>query len=284
MYNLAIICDSSAMISPLDNGKSHIYSAPLTLIHNNIEYLDQVTINQETINSILEKNEVISTSQPNLGTIIEILETVKSKQYDHVFVLPISSHLSGTHSAFNQSLAEVSMDNVTIIDSYTVGGPVRAAVSLIENLNQEGKSIQEIIARVENHFNNTESYLLPRTLDQLKAGGRISKTAAAMASLLKIKALLKLENKGVTIEKFDTARTETKIIDIIIEDLIKNNITPKTHTLHLLHSEALDTVENIQAAITTKLGAFEFNIMTLPPALATHAGLGAVTIQTSLKY
>ena len=85
MQNIAIICDSSVSFTPEQVKEFDVYIAPLTITHNNVAYIDQVTITQSEVNELLRNKQIVTTSQPNLGTMIDILTEVKEKNYDHTF-------------------------------------------------------------------------------------------------------------------------------------------------------------------------------------------------------
>lgn len=279
MRKIAIVTDSSVSFSEQQLKETGAVTVPLTIIHDGAEYLDEITITKEEVNDLLRNNAVLTTSQPNLGLMIEAFEKIKGEDYDHVFVVPLTHHLSGTHRTFLQALEEVQLENVTIFESETLIGVIQHAIFLIKKLNDEGKSIEDITASVNDLFGRNESYVIPETLKQLKASGRISKAAATMASLLKIKPILKLENGGTTIDKFATARTDAKAYAIVIEDMIKHGVTAATHKIYYSHSEGMRTIEKFHQALKEKIGEIEHSISVLPAVLATHAGLGTITIQ-----
>lgn len=281
MKKIAIVVDSSASFTPEEVKETGVYVAPLTIIYNGKEYVDQVTITNDEVAQLLNDNAVITTSQPNLGTLINLFEDIKSKNYDHVIALPISRHLSGTYAAFKQAADEVGLDNITIVDNLTLIAVIQHATHKIIELNNEGKDIDEILAALQNIWDNTESYLIPKSLKQLKASGRISPAAGTLASLLRIKPVLKLWNKGETIDKFDTARTDAKTYDIVIKDLIKNNVTPKTHKLYFLEAKGAAELEAFKTAIENELGVFHSHTSVLPSSLVTHAGLGTIAVQVA---
>lgn len=279
MKKIAIVCDSSLSFTPEQVKETGVFIAPITLIYQEKEYVDQVTITNDEVAKLLTNNAVITTSQPNLGTVIHLFEDLKEQNFDHIIALPLTRHLSGTHSVIVQGAREAGVENITIVDTLTLVGPIQQAVRTIIKLNKEGKDIPEILEGLQNIFDNTESYLIPRSLKQLKASGRISPAAATMASLLKIKPVLKIFNKAETIEKFDTARTDAKSYDIVIKDLIKHGVTPKTHQLYFLEADAIKEVKAFREALENSLGTFTYHISKLPSSLVTHAGLGTIAIQ-----
>lgn len=283
MKNIAIVSDSSISLTPTEIKETGVYVAPLTVIASNKEYLDQIDITSDEVKDLIRNNKTVTTSQPNLGYMIKLFQELKSKNFDHIFCLPLSHYLSGTYRTFVQAKEEVGLDNMTIVDTQTLVSPIQRMVNMIIFLNQEDKSVEEINTHLQGIIDNNESFLIPKDLKQLKASGRISPTAATMASLLKIKAILKLDNKGETIEKFATSRTQNKAYDIVIEDLIKHHIKPETHYLDLLHCEAENEVHEFIERVTEKIGKFQTHIADLPSSLTTHAGLGTIVIQWSKK-
>lgn len=279
MKNIAILTDSSISMDAEKIKKYDVLTSPLTIIHNNKEYLDEIDITNFQVNDLLRENEVLTTSQPNLGLVIEQLQEVKAQNFDHVFILPVTMELSGTYRTYQHAVEEVGLKNATLIDTGTLVGPIQHGIKVIRRMNEAGKSIEDITNTLNDLYNKTESYVIPRTLKQLKASGRISSTAATMASLLKIKPILKLVAHGDTIDKFATSRTEAKAFRTVIEDMIAHGVKPETHHIYYLHSEGLEIVESFNNELEKMIGKFDYDISVLPAVLAAHAGLETIVIQ-----
>ena len=284
MKKIAIVADSSVALTEQETKELGVYITPLSIIYDQKEYMDQVEITREDIVKLLNAGTLLGTSQPNLGVIINTLEDIKSKDYDHVFILSLSAALSGTYSTFQHGITEVGLENYSLIDTMTLCGPVQESVKVIRKMNEEGIEPKEIEDYLNNvFFKNTESYIYPLTLEQLKRSGRMSKSAALLASMMKIKPLLKIENQGSSIEKFKTTRTEQKIIDEIIKDLKLHNVNPKEHIIYLPHLKREDILDEVKFRITNEIGSFDFIVSDLPAAIATHVGVGAFVLQWAKK-
>lgn len=279
MQNIKILSDSSISIDKNDPLYNQVTLIPLSIIHNNNQYLDQIDLSSEDVNNLIRDNQMIQTSQPSIGKAIEVLEDIEPKNYDHIYIVSVSSKLSGTINSITQAVEHLGLNNVSIIDTMSVAGPAYFVAKTINEMNKQGKSNAEILHAVNKSLEDTTSFVYPETLEQLKRGGRISKGAATLASLLKIKPILVLENKGETIEKFATARTESKVYDKMVEELVKNNIKPETHELYYLENVAKDKVETLDNLITDNIGKFESKTLTLPAVLVTHIGIGGVALQ-----
>ncbi|WP_323615740.1 DegV family protein [Erysipelothrix rhusiopathiae] len=283
MKKIAIICDSSVSFTQAEIETFGVYIAPLTIIHNNTVYIDQVTITENQVNDLLRNHEVVKTSQPNLGTIYELFEKVMREGYDHIFALSIGTALSGTYSSMEMVRQDLKIENMSVINTHSITGPVQQAVAAIRKMNEEDYSVEQIEVYLDHFFSNQISYIYPQSLDQVIASGRVSKTAAKVASLLKIKPVLYLENKGESIEKLGVARSERRIFSLLVNDLVHHDVKPDTHDIYLLHSEGLDTLKRFQDFLTESLGPFTIKIVNLPAAVATHAGIGTLALQWCYK-
>lgn len=285
MHKIAFISDSSIGLT-LEQAKNidNLFIAPLSIIHENKEYLDQVELDYDDITAKLSRNEVIKTSQPNVGSLMELYEEVLKKGYDTIIALTLTSHLSGTYNAFMQAKDMLgNPDNIIIIDSFSVAGVMQEFIKTGMLLNEQGKSLTDIVQGIKDSLKFTCAYLIPENLKQLKASGRISPAAAAVASLLKMRVLLKIENEGTIIEKFASGRTETKLIDAMIKDMREDGFDPLKHMIYIGQCEAQEMVNRIKIRLDESFENIDYHQYVLPAALSVHTGLGTTAIQWCLK-
>lgn len=174
-------------------------------------------------------------------------------------------------------------DNIIIVDTLTVAGPMQEFVKIGMLLNEQGKSVDEIVQGIKTALKSTCTYLIPENLKQLTASGRISPAASAVASLLKMRVLLKIENAGTIIEKFATARTESKLIDSMIKDMKHDGFDPVKHKIYLGQCEAQAMSDRIKTRLDESFADIEYLEYVLPAALSVHTGIGTTAIQWCLK-
>lgn len=279
MKKIAIITDSSVSFTNQEVIDFDVHIAPLTITHNGISYTDGVDITNIELNEMLRRHEKVTTSQPNIGTIINILEECKQGDYDHIFILSIGTSLSGAYGAFQHALNEVPMDNATLVNTYSITGPVQQMIRAIRQYNSEGRSIEDMTRKIYEIVDDQVSYLYPESLAQVIQSGRVSKASATVASLLRVNVLLCLKNKDDAIEKLALARTHKKIFQAIVDDFIANNVTNKTHDIYLLESEGMERLLEFKSYLTEKMGEFKSHMVNLPAAVATHGGLGCIAVQ-----
>lgn len=279
MKKIAILCDSSVSLTKEEAKALEVHIAPLIITNNNKTYVDGVDITNIELNNMLRNNEDVTTSQPNLGLMIEMLEDLVKENYDHIFVLSVGTALSGAFGGFSHAVNEVNADNISLFNTFSITGPVQQCVRAIRKMNQEDKSIEDMKQTIQTIIDNQVSYLYPETLTQVIKSGRVSRASATVASLLKVRVLLCLENKAEAIEKLAIARSNKKIFEAIIKDFVKHNVTPATHDVYLLESEGMDTLLDFKDYLTNALGEFKDYFVNLPAAVATHGGLGCIAVQ-----
>lgn len=282
MSKICIVTESSTGISREEAEKLNIVVAPLSIIVDEIEYQDQVEMTTNQLAKLLKEEKVPSTAQPNLGLLDEMMEKLKKGKYKDIIVITLSSHMSGTYQAFRLAAHTHNMDNVTVVDTLSIAGPVKDIAIKAAIMAKNKASKEEILAMAQGIMDMTKSYLFPNTLDQLKRGGRVSATAARLSSLLKIKPLLMLENGGTTIEKEATARTDAKIFDIIVKGFVDDGIQVGKNKLHVLHCEGLEIAEKFIEVANKTFEGIEIEVAELPAVLAAHAGIKSIAVQSSL--
>jgi fatty acid-binding protein DegV len=88
---------------------------------------------------------------------------------------------------------------------------------------------------------------------------------------------------STTIEKFDTARTEVKLFNTVIDAMIKHGVTSKTHKVYFPECVAQERIEIFNKILQEKMPGMDTENIVLPAGIAVHVGIGAFGIQAVLK-
>ena len=190
-----IIVDSTADLTP--ELRDRVSVVPLTVHFGDTEYVDGVTIDHRTFyEKLVETDQHPTTSQATPDPVMKEFEKVKGAGEEAV-VITLASSLSGTYQS--AMIAASEYDNVHVVDSGTVaiGGGILTELAL--SLAEEEMSAREIAERLEEEKKKIIIVALVDTLEYLKKGGRISKTAAMAGALLGIKPVLSIVNGEITI-------------------------------------------------------------------------------------
>lgn len=182
-----LILDSTADLTAQVRNQCQII--PLTVRFGDEEYLDGVTINHETFYQKLSGCQNLpTTSQPTPDSFIQAFQSVVDAG-DAAVVLTISSKLSGTY----QSASIAAMDfpgRIFVVDSRTVTIGIGVLAELALSLINEGLSAEAVADKLTEARDNVRLIAMLDTLEYLKKGGRISKTAAFAGELLSIKPII----------------------------------------------------------------------------------------------
>lgn len=190
--SVKIVIDSAADVVSSLEGKFPV--VPMVINFGTDEYIDGIDITHEEFYEKLVTSDVTpTTSQATPDRFMTVFDEIKAAG-DSAVVLALASQFSGTYQSAMIAAAEY--DDIYVVDSgsVTIGIGVLAgyAISLVE----KGMSAKEIAEEIESVKDKVSIVAVVDTLEYLKRGGRLSKTAAIAGGLLNIKPLLSIE-KGV---------------------------------------------------------------------------------------
>jgi DegV family protein with EDD domain len=214
------------------------------------------------------------TSQPSVGDFVQIFEKHKGQD---VVSINISRDLSGTIASAESAAKMLNGDpNVTLVDTRQVSAGM--AVLVMEGLEaaKAGKSAAEVKAHVESLVPRARMHFVLETLDNLKRGGRIGGAQALIGGVLQMKPILTIKDGKV--ESLERVRTSSKAIarlkEIVINDL-QGKPNPR---VCIMHAAAPELGRQMADDLAKALNIPTPMVLEAGPAIATHAGPGAVGV------
>ena len=194
--SLKIVLDSTSDLVPELLGKFEI--VPLTVNFGEEEFIDGVTITREEFYAKLIESDVIPTTSQATPEAFERVFKKLVENGDEVLCITVASKLSGTHQSACIA-AEEFPGKVRVIDSKSVaiGSAILAEFAL--SLLEKGFSAEEIEKELVKKREDIIIVALIDTLEYLKKGGRLSKTAAFAGSLLNIKPVVSVEDGEINV-------------------------------------------------------------------------------------
>ena len=228
MEKIAILADSGCQIPVGSRENEGIFIAPLTITMEGKSYLDDIEIHSIDVFERMEKDDImVMTSQPSTGSLQEAVQKIKDQGYSHVIGLPIATGLSSTMNGMKLACDMLEMP-VTLVDTKGTASNQKYLVEVAAKLAHEGKSPEEIKDILEKLVEDSATIIMVPNLEHLKKGGRITPAVAALAGLLKIVPIMKLNySLGGKIDSFGKVRTakkaNLKIIDHMVNECKVNN-------------------------------------------------------------
>lgn len=283
MEKYLIVTDTTSAMNKEIAAAHGIELISLSVIVDGQEFKDQVDISTEQLYDYLKDGKVPSTSQPNTGYLIEKMETWQKEDYEAIIVITCSADLSGTNNGFHLAKDTVGLDNVYIYDSRQVGAPVMDMAIRAKQLADEGKDVDEIFKTLEEKTKHSFSFLYPDNFDQLSRSGRLSPMAARMASMLKIKALLCLDEQGKSVDKYSMSRTEVKVLKAIVDKFHELGVNAEKYKIYISHADNIVFAKKAKLLLQTTFHGIEVEINNLPAVLTCHGGLACCALQSTYK-
>jgi len=289
MSRVAIVTDSSSGFSQSEADSLGIKLIYIPYIIDGEEYIENKNLTREKFFEFLNSASSISTSQPSQLVIKELWDEIL-KEYDELVYIPLSSGLSAT-CKMSQLSAEEYKGKVEVVDNKRVSVTLKISVLNALKMAEEGKSAKEIKQELETDTYNSSIYITVTTLKYLKRGGRITATAAAIGSLLKIKPVLQIQ--GDKLDAYAKVMTmqqaKTKMINAIKKDLetrFKKAYENNEMALAIAHSaytndQALAFYKEVQTAFPN---LEIISIDSLPLSIICHIGPDSIAMATFKKY
>lgn len=284
MKKILLVGETTSTLTYEESDNLGIEMIPMSIIIDQKEYKDNLEISSDELVEKLKEGYVPTTSQPNIGYLEEKMQQWKDENWDAIIIVTLPATLSGTYQGFNMMKDQLEMDNVYLVDSHTLAGPVRDGLIAAKKMIDEGKDVDDILNMLDRKFTNTYSMLYPYTLEQLKKGGRISPVTAKALEFIKMKPLIYLDKESDTLEKYAIARTDTKIFDMMMKEFKKQNVHENTHEFYLPEiCPDEKVISKLLEMIHENFGNITVHRVTLPAVLTCHAGLGCFALQSILK-
>lgn len=218
MSKIKIVTDSSLTIEPELVEKYDITVIPLSVMIDGVVYSDSDLKEEgKFLNMMRNSKELPKTSQPPVGVFAEVYENLMKNGAEHIVSIHITHTLSGTVEAARQG-ANLASADVTVIDSTFTDQCQKFQVVQAAKLAQEGGSLEEVIAKVEEVRQKSELYIGVSTLENLVKGGRIGRVTGLISSLLNIKVVMEMVDCELNpIIKGRGLKTFNKWLDNFIE-------------------------------------------------------------------
>lgn len=265
---IKIITDSSSNITQDEAKNLGIELMPLTINFGTEEFRDGIDIDCDVFyKKMRESKELPHTSQL---TEDQIEEAVKSalKEADEVLIMPIASALSGSFERCN-AVAD-KYENVYAYDANCTTFILKMCV--LEALKMADKTVKEVIAMLDEYRPKIKLYAVLDTLENLRKGGRLSKTSALIGSVLKIKPVITLALDG-KVEMQSKQFGMIKGISYVAEVVDKKKID-FTKPVYLIYTEN----DKNSLLLINKIGIEYTEKCNICPVIGTHIGSDACGI------
>jgi len=280
MSKRAVIATSTSCLDYLDLDTPNLKILRMKIIINDTTYNDFIDITAEDFYQKLKTDTTLvpTSSMPSPGELLELLEELDQAGYTEVFILTISSELSGTYGVCTMAASQYEGTLTThVID--TKNAAISEGWLTLETLRmiEENKPTEDILSYIEHIKTNRKQYFMVDNLRLFVANGRLSGASGFIGSMFKIKPILEVNNDG-KIVPFLKVRTQKKalqqMVDIVINDL--KNI--KDFIVTYDTSDNIEGLQFIKDQIEQEFPGYTYYEAPITPVVGCHTGIGTVGI------
>lgn len=196
---IKILSDSTCDLSPELVEKYDITLVPLTVIKEDKDFKDGVTITPADIFAhVAAGGALCSTSAVSVGEYLDFFGKY-AEEYDALVHINIGSGFSSSYQ--NACLAAEDFENVYVVDSQNLTTGQGFVVLKACELAKTAENMEELVAQLEAYREKIEASFMVDKLDYLAKGGRCSSAAALGANLLNLKPCIEVKDGKMTVVK-----------------------------------------------------------------------------------
>ena len=193
---IAIITDSGTNVPPDFVAEHNIRITPLRINYSDgSSYESGLTITPAELVARFEE-EVPKTSLPSPEGIKAAFDDAKAAGYEGAVYVAISSGLSATCDTARMIAESITDFPIYVVDTKNIGIASGLIVIEAQRLIEQGLSLEEIGAKLDQASLNTRVYFSVPSLEYLRKGGRISEAIYRIGSMLNIKPVLTCDENG----------------------------------------------------------------------------------------
>lgn len=280
-----IVTDNTADLPKEYLEANHIDVVSLSYIVDGVTYGKEKELSvEEFYKGMREEGKMPTTSQVNPEEAKEFLTEVM-KESKEILYLAFSSGLSGTYSSVNIAAEELREENpdlkLIVIDTLSASMGEGLVVHKAIKLRDEGKSLEETAEWIENHKLNCVHVFTVDDLFHLHRGGRVSKAAAVLGTLVAVKPKLHVDDEGhlILIDKVRGRKKALKaLVDYMEEKMGSYTEENRSDMIMISHGDSPEDAEYVRDQIKERLGIENCMINSIGPTIGTHAGPGTIAL------
>lgn len=228
----------------------------------------------------LRAGKFASTSQINPMVYRECFEKTL-KAGEDILYLCFSSGLSSTLQSANLCAQELREEyperKLIVVDTLCAAVGEAMLVREAARRQQEGLTIEELAAWVEENRLKICHWFTVDSFDHLKHGGRVSAAAAAVGTMLQIKPLLHVDEEG-KLRVAEKPRGRKQAIRTQVAHM-KEGWTPEMGKLVVIgHGDYPDDVEQLRQAVLKEFPDADIRVAYISPVIGAHTGPGMLAL------
>lgn len=286
MSDYVISCCSTADLSKEHFEKIDVHYCCFHYEMDGVQYSDDLgqSMDFDVFYQRMTDGAMTKTSQINADEYEEYFAQFLSQGKD-IIHLTLSSGISGTFNSAN--LAKALLEDkypdrkIYVIDSLAASSGYGLLVDHLAGMRDSGATIDELAAWVEEHKLNLNHWFFSSDLTFFIRGGRISKAAGAVGTVLNICPLMNVDFEGRLIPRYKI-RTKKKVIQAIVDKMAEQaeGGTDYSGKCFISHSACEEDAKAVAALVEERFPNLNGRVLinSIGTTIGSHTGPGTVAL------
>ena len=232
-------------------------------------------LTSEQLLAKMESGSKPTTSQINVGQFEDVFRQYAQEGIAVLYVA-FASALSGTYQSAVMAREIVLEDYpeaiITILDTKAASMGEGLLVMKAVEARAAGQSLEQTADLLQSLVSRVKTYFLVDDLNHLMRGGRISKAAALMGSLVNIKPIIAVTADG-SLDSVAKVRGKKKAQAEVVRMTLETISEP---LVVIAYAGEKEVAENVKEQLLASGQVTEVLILPLGPVISTHTGPGTL--------
>ena len=286
MSDYCLSCCSAVDLTPEQMEQRNIHYVCFQYTVDEEVYADDmgVSMSSEELFERMAHGAKTKTSQISVSRYIQYFEPFLKEGIDILHVT-LSSGITGTYNsacvARSELLERYPERKIFIVDSLAASSGYGLLMNALADQRDMGKSIEEAYAWAEENKRYLHHWFFSTDLSFYVRGGRTSRTAGAVGTMLSICPLLNVDKEGHLIPR-EKIRGKKKVIQRIVEqmELHAQDGLDYHGKCYISHSTCPEDAQKVAAMIEEKFPNLDGKVEIFPigTTIGSHTGPGTVAL------
>lgn len=286
MKNYILSCASTADLNRDQMAARDLRYVCFHFLLDGQDYADDMglSLSTEELYQKMKAGAETKTTQVPLEDYIEHFEHLLQEGKDILHV-DFSSSLSGSCNsamlAANELADQYPNQKIYVVDSLAASSGYGLIMETLADLRDAGKSIEELRDWIEENKLRLHHWFFSTDLSFYIKGGRISKTAGMIGSVLNICPLLNMDQNG-KLQLREKIRGKRKVIQRIVEKMELHAQDGRNYSgkCYICHSLCQEDAQKVAALVEEAFPHLQGNVQIYPigATIGSHTGPGTMAL------
>ena len=283
MKEFVIVTDTTTDLPRDYVEKHHLYMMSLPYTLEGTSYTWEKPMPVKDFYDKMRAGSLPTTSQANPEEAALLYESILKDNDVDILHIAFSSGLSGSFNSCRIASADVCEKypdhRIVVVDSLAATLGQGLLVYKAVQLKEAGKSLDEVAAWVEENKYHLVHNFTVDDLFHLHRGGRLSKTAAIVGTMINLKPVLHVDDEGHLVMLSKVRGRKKSLIGLV--DCMEKQLgdwKDKNDIIFISHGDCPEDAQFVADLIKERFGYKNFMIDYIGATIGAHSGPGTVAL------